>query len=147
MLDLATGGNPAFRVSRIEVDRGGVSYTVDTLTTLAAEDPRRELFFLLGADSLLDLPNWREPERILELASPVVVSRPGVPEFDFNALAGLTSAERLSEFRRNQVEMSQVGLSSSEIRHRVAAGRSIRYRTPRAVETYIQTHGLYRKPA
>jgi nicotinate-nucleotide adenylyltransferase len=144
MLELATGGHPSFRVSRIEIDRGGVSYTVDTLAALKADDPQRELFFLLGADSLEDLPNWREPARICELATPIVVSRPAASAVDFNVLAGLTSDERLETFRRSQVEMPLIDLSSSDIRRRVAAGQSIRYRTPRAVETYIQTHGLYR---
>jgi nicotinate-nucleotide adenylyltransferase len=143
MLELATGGQPAFRVSRIEVERGGVSYTVDTLAALAAEDPKRELFFLLGADSLEDLPNWREPARICQLATPVVVRRPGASAVDFDVLAGLAPPDRLAEFRRYQVEMPLVDLSSSEIRRRVAAAESIRYRTPRAVETYIQSHGLY----
>jgi len=147
MLELATGGQPAFRVSRIEVERGGVSYTVDTLAALKAEDPQRELFFLLGADSLEDLPNWREPARILELATPIVVGRPGAPAVRFEVLAGLASDDRLAELRRHQVEMPQIGLSSSDIRRRVPGAQSMRYRTPRAVETYIETHGLYREPS
>jgi len=147
MLELATGGHPSFRVSRMEIDRGGVSYTVDTLAALAAEDPARQLFFLLGADSLEDLPTWREPARICELAVPVVVGRPGVPPVDFGVLADFVPEARLTDFRRYRVEMPQTGLSSSDIRRRVADGLSIRYRTPRAVETYIQTHGLYREPS
>lgn len=79
MLQLAIGGHEAFAVSRLELERGGVSFTVDTLAQLHQEDPTRELFLLLGADSLLDLPNWREPERICSLATLVVVGRPGRP--------------------------------------------------------------------
>ena len=146
MLELATGGHPAFRVSHMEVERGGVSYTVDTLATIAEADPNREIFLLLGADSLADLPNWREPARICELATPIVVEREREPPVDFNVLAGIVSASRLAEIPRCSVVMPPIGLSSTEIRCRVAQGMSIRYRTPRAVETYIESHGLYRNP-
>jgi nicotinate-nucleotide adenylyltransferase len=146
MLELAIGGQSTFRVCRAEVDRGGVSYTVDTLAKLADEDASRQLFFLVGADSLDDLPHWREPARICELATIVVVGRPGAPTPNYAALAPLVSAGRLDEIRRHQVEMPPMGLSSSDIRQRVAAGHSIRYRTPRAVEAYIQAHNLYRTP-
>lgn len=145
MLELAIGGNERFAVSRLEVDRGGVSYTVETLAQLKAEAPERELFFLLGADSLVDLPSWREPAKICELAIPVAVRRPGVAEPNFDVLSQLVSPERLEETRRHQVEMPQIGLSSREIRRRVAAGLSIRYQTPRSVEKYIETAGLYRQ--
>ena len=144
MLELAIGGHEAFRVSRLEADRGGVSYTVDTLAQLRAESPERELFFLLGADSLVDLPGWREPARICELAIPVAVRRAGVAEPDLGLLAHLVSPERLNEIRARQVWMPQIDLSSREIRRRVAAGLSIRYQTPRAVEKFIETAGLYR---
>lgn len=145
MLELAIGGNEHFAVSRLEVDRGGVSYTVDTLAQLKAEAPQRELFFLLGADSLVDLPCWREPERICELAMPIAARRPGAAKPNLNVLAHLVSPERLQEIGRYQVEMPQIGLSSRAIRRRVAAGLSIRYQTPRAVEKYIETAGLYRE--
>ncbi len=146
MLELAIGGQATFRVCREEVDRGGVSYTVDTLARLAQEEPSRQLFFLLGADSLDDLPQWREPARICQLATLVVVGRPGTPQPNYTVLAPLVSAPRLEEIRRHQVEMPPMGLSSSDIRQRVATGQSIRYRTPRAVEAYIESHNLYRTP-
>jgi nicotinate-nucleotide adenylyltransferase len=144
MLELAIGGHEAFGVSSYEVDRGGVNYTVDTLAHLKEEDPSRELFFLMGADSLADLPNWREPERICSLATPLVVRRSADAEPDFGSLANIVSPERIVEIRSQQVEMPRVDLSSSDLRARVAAGQSIRYRTSRAVEKYIETHGLYR---
>jgi nicotinate-nucleotide adenylyltransferase len=144
MLELATGGHKAFAVSRLEVERGGVSFTVDSLAQLKAEAPDRELFFLLGADSLRDLPQWREPRRVCELALPVIVGRPGASPPDLGALSSLVSPERLDEIRRNQVQIPEIGLSSREIRRRVAAGLSIRYQTPRAVEKYIEAAGLYR---
>ena len=144
MLELAIAGNPAFSVCRFEADREGVNYTADTLEHLHKEDPGRELFFLMGADMLLDLPHWRNPARVCELAVPVAVRRPGCGPVDFDCLQGIASSERIELFRRHQVEMPEIGSSSSEIRRRVSAGESIRYRTPRAVEMYVETHGLYR---
>ena len=147
MLHLATAGHEQFRISRWEIDRGGVSYTVDTLAHYRTEDPDGELFLLVGADMLHDLPHWYDASRVCELATVVGVGRAGVGEPDFACLAPVAPQERIDLFRRHQVEMPQIGLSSSEIRQRVAAGQSIRYRTPRAVEKYIETHGLYRQEA
>jgi nicotinate-nucleotide adenylyltransferase len=144
MLRLAVIGHEAFSVSELEIRRGGVTYTVDTLTALREQQPQDELFFLMGADSLRDLPTWREAARICSLAVPVVVRRRDTPEPDFGVLAGLVPAERLQEIRRHQVQMPLVDFSSTAIRRAVAAGQSIRYQTPRAVEMYIRTQGLYR---
>lgn len=144
MLRLAVAGHEQFSVSMLEVDRGGVSYTIETLTALAAEHPRAKLFLLMGADSLDDLPTWREPRRICELVIPVVVRRAGAAEPDFRVLAGIVDDARLAEIKQQQVEMPIIELSSTDLRQRVANGKSIRYRTPRAVEKYIETHGLYR---
>ena len=147
MLELATGGHDAFVVSPIEIQRGGVSYTVDTLAEVHAQRPNAELFLLMGADSLKDLPTWREPVRICELAIPIVVHRAGSPPPDFSCLSRTVPANRLELFRQHQVEMPIVEFSSRDLRARVAAGQSIRYRTPRAVEKYIETNGLYRDSA
>jgi nicotinate-nucleotide adenylyltransferase len=144
MLELAVAGNPAFSVSRFETDRGGINYTVDTLEHFRQEEPARELFFLLGADMFLDLPHWRNPARVCELAVPIVVRRPGCGEVDFGCLNGLASAERIDLFRRHQVEMPAMGISSTDIRRRASLGQSLRYLLPRAVEMYIERHGLYR---
>jgi nicotinate-nucleotide adenylyltransferase len=143
MLELAIGGNPAFAVSRYEIDRGGVNYTVDTLTHLGAEHPDAELFFLMGADMLADLPHWRNAPTVCQLALPIAVRR-GRAEPDFDRLCTIAAAERVDEIRRNQVEMPPVAISGTEIRRRVAEGRSIRYQTPAAVEQYISAHRLYR---
>ena len=143
MLELAVAGHQQFIVSRYEVDRGGVNYTVNTLEHFHREIPNSEFFFLMGADMLNDLPSWREAPRLCELALPVVVRRPGAGELDFDSLAGIASAERIDEIRRHQVDMPQMDLSSTTIRQRVADGLSIRYRVPRALEKYIQTHRLY----
>jgi nicotinate-nucleotide adenylyltransferase len=143
MLELAIAGHASFAVSRRELVRGGVSYTVDTLEELHAEDPTRELFFVLGADSLIDLPNWKSPARICELATLMVAGRSVLAELDDRPLRAALGAEAAGHLRVARIVMPQVELSSREIRRRVAAGESIRYRTPRAVEKYIETAGLY----
>jgi nicotinate-nucleotide adenylyltransferase len=146
MLKLATGGHEPFHISTLELDRGGVSYTVDTLQQLKAEDATRELFLILGADSLADLPTWRDPGRICELSTPIVVRRAGSPAPDFGVLSPFVDSEKIHQFESAQVEMPLIGISSTDVRSRVAEGRSIRFLTPRAVEKYIETHGLYQTP-
>lgn len=138
MLHFATAGLPQFVVSRMELDRDDVSWTVDTLRRLRAGRPSDELFLLIGADSLRDFLTWREPEEIARLATLVAVNRGDM------AIEELTVG--LPDSIRSQVQavsMPSVALSASDIRERVAAGRSIRFMVPRAVEEYIRQHGLY----
>ena len=147
MLRLATGGHDAFEVSSLELDRGGVSWTVDSLAALAAARPGAELRLVLGPDALADLPTWRDPERILALAEPLAVERESLddvaaPGAD-RRLAALLGADRLARLVAGRVRMPAVGIRATAIRERVAAGRSIRYLVPRAVEAYVRTHGLY----
>lgn len=144
MLKLAAGGNEAFHVSELELKRGGVSYTVDTLEAIHAERPEAELYLLIGADTLADLPNWRNPRRVCELALPTAVCRPGSGELDYGPLAAFVEPSRLARLRELRVEMPLVGISSRDLRARIAAGKSIRYQVPRAVEKFIETSGLYR---
>ena len=148
MLRLATGGHPAFDVATLEIDRGGVSYTVDTLASLRAAHPDDELCLLLGPDALAGLPTWREPRRIAELATLVAVERESLDDLRAAATtAGLTEllgADRLATLLDRRVRMPAIGIRASDLRAAVAAGRSIRYRTPRAVEAFIAAHGLYR---
>jgi nicotinate-nucleotide adenylyltransferase len=144
MLELATAGHEAFSVNRYEIDRGGVSYTVDTLGHFHAQCPDAQMFLLLGADMLADLPTWRHANQVCELAIPLVVDRPGAGAPRFDCLAGVAPPERIDLVRQLQVQMPQIDFSGTEIRRRVAQGLSIRYRTPRAVEVYIAAHGLYR---
>lgn len=145
MLRLAIAGHEAFDVSTLEIDRGGLSYTVDTLTEISRTQPGAELFLLMGADSLVDLATWREPGRICELATPVVVERPDLTPADTAPLAAILDDSVIERIERHRVAMPAVSYASSEIRRRVAAGGSIRFRTPRAVERYIETHSLYRE--
>jgi len=144
MLSLAIGGNPGLGICRIEIDRGGISFTVDTLGQLKQQDPARELFFLMGSDSLELFPEWREPRRICELATLVVVERPDSPGFDRAKLAAAIGEEHVARIEAHRVRMPLVGISSSELRARAAEQRSLRYLTPRAVEMLIETQGLYR---
>jgi nicotinate-nucleotide adenylyltransferase len=144
MLKLALAGHEAMHVTTLEIDRGGVSYTVETLAEIRRLQPEAELFFLMGADALRDLPTWREPARICELAIPVVAERANHPGVDYDVLRGVAAPERLEMIRRFRVTVPLVDLSSTDLRRRVAEGKSIRFRTPRAVEKYIETHGLYR---
>jgi len=145
MLELALAGHPAMVVSALEIDRGGVSYTVDTLHEIRRREPDAELFLLMGADSLLDLPTWYQAEEICQLAVPVVARRPGTAPPDLSVLSDLVSPDRLALIREFQVESPLIDLGSTDIRQQVAAGRSIRYRVPRAVEKYIETNELYRE--
>ena len=144
MLRLAVAGHEAFDVSTVEVERGGVSYTAETLEAIHDQHPQAKLFFLMGADSLRDLPSWRNPDRICQLAMPVVVHRPEAPAPDYGVLTDWLAPDRVDQSLRHQVEIPLVDFSSTRIRDYVSTGKSIRYQTPRAVEKYLQTHGLYR---
>ncbi|MDA1017113.1 MAG: nicotinate-nucleotide adenylyltransferase [Planctomycetota bacterium] len=142
MLEFATAGAACFHVKTVELQRGGTSYTVDTLEQIRGGRPDAELFFLIGADSLADLPTWREPTRIVELATVVAVNRGDQPDPDVSAVErqlGPTANQRL-----RMVRMPAIDISAHEIRERIASGRSIRYLVPRAVEAYIHEHQLYR---
>jgi nicotinate-nucleotide adenylyltransferase len=148
MLALAIGGHDAFGVSSLELDRGGTSYTVDTLTTLATVHPGDALVLLLGPDALAGLPTWREPRRIAALADIVPVERDALDDLSAavadGALADLLGPEAVAALLARRVRMPAVGIRATDLRASIAAGQSIRYRTPRAVERYIATHGLYR---
>jgi nicotinate-nucleotide adenylyltransferase len=142
MIAAAVADDRRFGVTRVDIDRPGPTYTVDTLTDLRTERARThpgeevDWFFITGADALADLPNWREPERILELAHLIGVTRPG----SVLAPSGLPGAVA------TLLEIPSVGISSTEIRRRVAAGEPIRYLVPEPVAELIAEHGLYSGP-
>jgi nicotinate-nucleotide adenylyltransferase len=143
MLRLAIADEPRFAVSTAELDRGGVSYTVDTLRELKSRFAAAELFFLMGADSLADLPKWREAGAICELAMPLVVRRAGVAQPDYSVLAPLVAPARLAEIRSAQVKMPETPISSSEIQRLIADRGAWRPLVPPTVADYIERHGLY----
>ena len=145
MLQLALAGHSGFSISEIELERGGASFTVDTLELLHEQFVDHDFFLLLGTDSLADFPTWKNPQRICELAILSIVRRLGCVPVDVEVLAGIATPEQLQQICMSEVEMPGMELTSTGIRERVRDSKSIRYRTPRAVEMYIETTGLYRE--
>lgn len=143
MIEMAISGHDSFRLSRVELDRGDVSFTVDTLEQIREEQLSDELFWLMGDDSLESFSRWRDPERICELATPLVVNRPGSDDVDLHVLRPFVAEERFQQLQKLKIVSPQIEISSSELRERVSGGRSIRYLTPRAVEKYIETNQIY----
>jgi nicotinate-nucleotide adenylyltransferase len=141
MARIATAGHPSFVVSEIESRRPGPHYSVETVELVCRDNPGDQLFFLIGADSLSELVSWRKPGRIAQLATIVVVNRPGIAEVAPASLPdfGAGSHPLLS------VAIPPIGITSTELRQRLAEGRSIRYLVPRGVEAFIEAQGLYRK--
>jgi nicotinate-nucleotide adenylyltransferase len=148
MVKLAIAGNPLFTMCEIEMGRPGPSYTVDTLSELADEAIRqgvqRELHFILSVEALALFKSWHEPARLLELARLAVVARPGAPIPVGRRLGALLPGGPASMSRVECIRTLVVAHSASDVRARVAAGRSIRYLVPPAVEAYIRDHRLYR---
>ncbi|MCP4885609.1 MAG: nicotinate-nucleotide adenylyltransferase [Rubripirellula sp.] len=144
MIRLALSDCAGHVIDDREVRRGDVSYTVETLLELKDEYPDAEFWLLIGSDSLHSIPEWREPARLLQLAQLAVVQRGGDPELDFSVLEGLASNERLEQLQSDVIHTPVIELSSSEVRGRIAGDRSIRFRTPRAVEALIKDRKLYR---
>ncbi|HET7249972.1 MAG TPA: nicotinate (nicotinamide) nucleotide adenylyltransferase [Gemmatimonadales bacterium] len=132
MLELAVHGNPRLAVERIELELETPSYTVRTLRALAEREPGNRFTLLLGADAARDLPTWHEAAALPGLADVVVFGRPGT-----TALGPNLPIQRV-------IDVPAIEVSATEIRRRVAAGRSIRYLVPDAVREYIAVHGLYR---
>lgn len=138
----AATGDPELEVSRLELERGGPSWTVDTLRAVHARSPGDELTFVLGGDQAQGLPSWREPEAIVDLAHMAVAEREGVGREDIRErLAGLVPDDRLHFF-----DMPRLDVSSSDVRRRVAAGRPIRHLVPDAVAALIAERALYSSP-
>jgi len=136
MVELAIAGNPRFSVSRLELESGhGPSFTIDTVRRLRAAG-ERDVALVLGADSLVELVSWREPEALVSESRVLVVERPGVD---------LERAPAHLVARVTFVAAPRLDISSREIRARVAAGLSIRYLVPEPVREYIREHGLYRR--
>ena len=141
MVRLAVEGNPGFEVSLVDLEREGPSYSVDTVCDVRATlSPEAELYFILGYDALMDLPHWHAPAELARITRLVTVIRPGY-ELDWSPLE-----QAIPEAREavTLLETPEIGISSTEVRQRVAAGRSIRYWVPDLVAEYIQQQGLYR---
>lgn len=139
MLEIALAGSPLDEISTIDLDRAGPSYTADTLELLRSQVSPATLVFLMGEDSLRDLPTWHDPERILRAAELAVAGRPGI---DAN-LDVLTQAIPALNGRVHLALIDEVPVSSSDIRQRVRENQPITGLVPAAVESYIRERGLY----
>jgi nicotinate-nucleotide adenylyltransferase len=143
MLALAISGQPAFRINEMEKDRPGPSYTVDTLRILTQRQPPPELFLILGGDSLNDLPSWYDPCGILKLATVLIVARPGWELPPLDTLRQSLHCGGDVPLLLQVVHCPLIDISSRDLRQRIAAGKSIRYMVPRAVEAYIHDKKLW----
>ncbi len=140
MLRAALEGNPRFEISTVDMDRPGLSYTADSIEILGGSYPQSELYFLMGQDSLRDLPTWHDPNRIARNARLGVALRPGV-NVDLESI--LTAVPDARD-RVDLVPVPLIQISSREIRRRVRDGEPITYHVPKPVEEHIQRQNLYR---
>jgi len=144
MVRLGIASNPHFGISRVDVERPGPSYTVDTISILQEQwGPEVELFFVMGLDSLVEVPTWHQPQRLIRLCRFVAVSRPGF-EVDMRQLED--SVPGISS-RVEIIDMPEVEISSSDLQRRVHEGLPIKYQVPEEVESYISKFRLYEPPA
>lgn len=135
---------PVFTIDTRELDRGGVSYTIDTVAEFLHERPDDELFLMIGSDAFAQIRQWHRPAELLSRIMPLVFRRGGDPEIDWSVLDGLVAPQRIDAIRSRSVELPMIEVSSSEIRARIASGRPIRYRVPHAIEAFIAAENLYR---
>jgi nicotinate-nucleotide adenylyltransferase len=142
MTVLATAPNPDFDVSRLEIDRPGVTYTVDTLRSLRdMHGPTTQLFFITGADAVWEILSWHDAETIADLATFIGATRPG---YDLEAARRLHE-DAETRFRIEYVDVPALAISSTDIRQRVRERRPVRYLMPEPVVSYIEKRGLYRE--
>jgi nicotinate-nucleotide adenylyltransferase len=136
MTVIATASNPRFKVSRVDIDRGGPTYTIDTLRDIRAERPEDELFFITGADALAEILSWKDAEQLWGLAHFIGVTRPGHELSDTG----------LPEDRVTLQEVPAMAISSTDCRDRVAAGEPVWYLVPDGVVQYTIKYHLYLSP-
>ncbi len=140
MLESAIADNDRFTISRVDIDRPGPHYTLDTVKILQQQQPETEFFFLMGGDSLYNLPGWYQPKELIRLCKLAVMARPGSPmppELKETLLPGLADRVEI-------IDSPMLGFSSTEVADRLEAGKSVRYLVPDSVLAYIQLNGLYR---
>ena len=140
MVELAISGKSYFELSKIEIERPGATYTVDTLIDFINETNNTELYVIIGLDSLADFPRWKDPQRLLSLCYLVVVPRPGYPLPDIQAMENEMPGLKTRLILLNAPE---IDISSSEVRRRIEEGRSFKHLVPKSVAEYIQENGLY----
>jgi nicotinate-nucleotide adenylyltransferase len=140
---LATASNPDFRCSRVEIDRPGPSYAIETVRHFRKEFPDLDaLYFITGADAILEILTWHEAEKLADECLFIAVTRPG---FVLDHLRQILDADFL--LRISFLPIPGLEISSTDLRRRVRAGRSVRYLTPEPVEEYIRDQRLYRRPS
>ena len=154
MLSLAVAGHSGFEISTIELDRGGKSFTIDTLLELKTQHADAQLFLLMGEDSVQSFDQWKEPAGICEMATPLVCRRPstdseierdGKQELDLTKLAEFVSDSALEQIKQLAIQSRLIEISSTDVRTRIGSSKSVRYLLPRAVEKYLQTQKLYQQ--
>ena len=144
MVELALEDDHRFTISDIEHRRPGPSYTIDTLRELSRSlAPEDELCFLVGSDTVVELPTWKQIERFPEFCRLIAITRPGHPLEHITSLAGVFPPETVEQLRRDALTIGLVGISATDIRLKAHQGRSIRYLVPDPVYQYIQEHHLY----
>ncbi|MBI3287610.1 MAG: nicotinate-nucleotide adenylyltransferase [Chloroflexi bacterium] len=140
MLELAIASNPYFEVSRVDLDRPGPSFSVDTVQLLRQEwGPGAELYFIMGLDSLAELPTWRDPQRLIQLCRLVAVKR---PRYRVDLVELERAIPDISQ-RAEIIDMPEVDIAASDLQRRVREGLPIKYQVPPPVEEYIYSHRLY----
>jgi nicotinate-nucleotide adenylyltransferase len=140
MTVIATASNPLFRVSRMEVDRDGPTYTVDTLRGLKElYGEQTDLFFITGADAIVEILQWKDPQELFDLATFIAATRPG-----YDVMAAIREHAPVSRSDITVMSIPALAISSTDIRARTAAGRPIRYLVPEGVKSYVEKAGLYR---
>ena len=148
MVRLALAGHNKFEISLNECDRGGISYTADTVSDLVARHPNDCFSLILGPDALRDLPSWRNPKKILDLVRILAIERRGIDDLDKTLqepqLKALLSNKQLQQIKKRRIHVPAIGIRAKQIREAIAAGHSIRFRTPRDVEQFILHKHLYR---
>ncbi len=163
MVKAAIEGNKHFEISRIEINTRGKSYSVDTITRLRNKYKKSELFFILGIDAFLDLPGWKEPERLVKLTNLVIISRPGYAFTDLSSSPFLKGVRKktLIDLDMGRIDgfsfdisgerkcylsnVTALNISASHIRNLTAAGKNIKYLLPDSVKSYIISNKLYAK--
>ena len=143
MAELAAGGEPGIGVDGRETRRDGPSYTVETLRELRKERPEVEWYFIVGGDMLADLPNWREPKELFQLATIVPVLRAGFGHEVFSGLAERLGSEAAGSLRNNLLELSTPPISSTAVRAAIRNGEEVSGLVPAAVFSYIKSNSLY----
>ncbi|NUQ35977.1 MAG: nicotinate (nicotinamide) nucleotide adenylyltransferase [Planctomycetaceae bacterium] len=143
MVKVAISDNPEFAMEECELKRKGTSYSIDTVKELKGSHLGAEFFWVIGADQLEKLHQWKSAQELVQLVRFVVALRPPRSKAVFGGLAGHFSEAVIAQLRNDAIDMPQMDISSSDIRARAARGQSVRYLLPEAVRAYIEKHRLY----